>query len=399
MEYKDASLKKHEILIVDDIPSNLNFLSEVLHVEGIGVMLATNGADALEIARYKLPDLILLDIAMPVMDGYEVCAKLKEDSVTRDIPVIYLTARTEPEDILKGFDTGAVDYILKPFSSAELIARVRTHLELKAKTEALKAINSRLEEEVRQRTSEITLANLNLTETNKMLEKAYDDLSNLDKAKDEFIRHINHELRTPLQGIHGFTLILEELVNSPEQKEYIQAINSLVKRLVKLSEISLLFTEIKAKNYQINLKNLSLKHTIEQVLETFKKDRPKITVMPNLPDENIYVKADQRLLNICLELIIDNALKYTSDKGHVTIRTTRDEAFTSIEISDDGPGFSTKALESLYELFTADNLKYRSHGFGIGLATAKIISDTLSAKLEICNLPEKGAMVRMIFEV
>jgi len=399
MEFKDASLKKHEILIVDDIPSNLNFLSEVLHVEGIGVMLATSGADALEIARYQLPDLILLDIAMPVMDGYEVCAKLKEDPVTRDIPVIYLTARTEPEDILKGFDTGAVDYILKPFSSAELIARVRTHLELKAKTEALKAINSRLEEEVRQRTSEITLANLNLTETNKMLEKAYDDLSNLDKAKDEFIRHINHELRTPLQGIHGFTLILEELVNSPEQKEYIQSINSLVKRLVKLSEISLLFTEIKAKNYQINLKNLSLKHTIEQVLETCKKDRAKITVMPNLPDENIYVKADQRLLNICLELIIDNALKYTSDKGHVTIRTLRDEAFVSIEVTDDGPGFSTKALESLYELFTADNLKYRSHGFGIGLATAKIISDTLSAKLEISNLPEKGAMVRMIFEV
>jgi two-component system sensor histidine kinase/response regulator len=399
MEFKDASLRKHEILIVDDIPSNLNFLSEVLHVEGISVMLATSGADALEIARYKLPDLILLDIAMPVMDGYEVCAKLKEDPVTKDIPVIYLTARTEPEDILKGFDTGAVDYILKPFSSAELIARVRTHLELKAKTEALKAINSRLEEEVRQRTSEITLANLSLTETNKMLEKAYDDLSNLDKAKDEFIRHINHELRTPLQGIHGFTLILEELVNSPEQKEYIQSINSLVKRLVKLSEISLLFTEIKAKNYEINLKNLSLKHTIEQLLETFKKDRAKITVMPNLPDENIYIKADQRLLNICLELIIDNALKYISDKGNVTIRTFRDEAFTNIEISDDGPGFSTKALESLYDLFTADNLKYRSHGFGIGLATAKIISDTLSAKLEICNLPEKGAMVRMIFEV
>jgi K+-sensing histidine kinase KdpD len=111
------------------------------------------------------------------------------------------------------------------------------------------------------------------------------------------------------------------------------------------------------------------------------------------------IKADQRLLNICLELIIDNALKYTADNGNITVKTVRDGSIVSLEVADDGPGFSTKALESLYELFTADNLKYRSHGFGIGLATAKIILDTLSAKLEISNLPGKGAMVRMIFEL
>jgi two-component system sensor histidine kinase/response regulator len=397
-EIKEVQAKQ-QVLIVDDIPSNLNFLSEVLHVEGIGVLLATSGGDALEIAQYKLPDLILLDIAMPVMDGYEVCAALKADPRTCDIPVIYLTARTEPEDILKGFETGAVDYILKPFNSAELIARVKTHLELKNTTAELKAINSRLEEEVRQRTSEIILANRELKETNRKLEKAYEDLSNLDKAKDEFIRHINHELRTPLQGIHGFTLIMEEIVESPEQKEYIQAINSLVKRLVKLSEISLLFTEIKAKNYKLALRPISLKNAVSQVLEIFRKDRAKISVIPAPSDDHIFVKSDQRLLNTCLELVIDNALKYTSDKGEVVIRMFHEDSFAGMEVTDNGPGFSSKALESLYELFTADNLKYRSHGFGIGLATVKIILDTLHARLEISNLPEKGAMVRMIFEV
>jgi len=391
--------RKHEILIVDDIPSNLNFLSEVLHVEGIGVILATTGAHAIEIARYKVPDLILLDIAMPVMDGYEVCEKLKEDPATRDIPVIFLTARTEPEDILQGFQTGAVDYILKPFNAMELIARVKTHLELRDKTEMLKSINLRLEEEVRQRTAEITEANLHLTDANRKLEKAYDDLSNLDKAKDEFIRHINHELRTPLQGIHGFTLILEDIVQSPEEKEYIQNINSLVKRLVKLSEISLLFTEIKAKNYKITLKPLSLKNSINQMLEFFSDDRDKITVMHSYPEENIFVLADQRLITTCLELIIDNALKYTSDDGKVIIRTFRSEDLAGIEILDDGPGFTPKALESLYELFSADNLRYRSHGFGVGLATAKVILDTLNARLDVSNLADKGAMVRLVFEV
>jgi two-component system sensor histidine kinase/response regulator len=391
--------RKSEVLIVDDIPSNLNFLSEVLHLEGIGVMLATSGADALQIAHYKLPDLILLDIAMPLMDGYEVCAKLKSDPATKDIPVIYLTARTEPEDILKGFETGAVDYILKPFNATELIARVKTHLELKAKTEALLSINQRLEEQVKQRTAEITEANINLRETNRKLEQAYQDLSNLDKAKDEFIRHINHELRTPLQGIHGFTLILEDIVESPEQKEYLQAINSLVKRLVKLSEISLLFTEIKAKNYKIILKPLSLKHSINQILEVFRKDRDRITVLHSMPDESLFIKADQRLMNTCLELVIDNALKYTPEDCKVVIRTFREDSLTGVEVLDEGPGFTTKALESLYELFTADNLRYHSHGFGVGLATAKIILDTLSAKLEISNLPDKGAAVRMVFGI
>jgi two-component system sensor histidine kinase/response regulator len=395
----DLSHKKSEVLIVDDIPSNLNFLSEVLHLEGISVLLATSGVDAIEIARYKHPDLILLDIAMPMMDGYEVCARLKEDPSTLDIPVIYLTARTEPEDILKGFESGAVDYILKPFNATELIARVRTHLELRAKTEALKSVNFHLEEQVRQRTAEITDANRNLTDTNRKLALAYEELSELDKAKDEFIRHINHELRTPLQGIHGFTLILEDIVESPEQKEYLQSINSLVKRLVKLSEISLLFTEIKAKNYKITLKPLSLKNSINQILDTFQNDRERINVLHSLPGENYFIKADQRLMNTCLELVVDNALKYTPEDGKITIRTFHEEAITGVEILDEGPGFTTKALESLYELFTADNLRYHSHGFGVGLATAKVILDTLSAKLDISNLPDKGASVRMVFDV
>lgn len=389
---------KPQVLIVDDIPSNLNFLSEVLYVEGIGVLLATGGTDALEIARYKLPDLILLDIAMPVMDGYEVCASLKADPATRDIPVIYLTARTEPEDILKGFQSGAVDYILKPFNATELIARVRTHLQLKNITAELKSVNSRLEEEVYLRTAEIVRTNDELTNANRKLGKAYEDLSNLDKAKDEFIRHINHELRTPLQGIHGFTLILEDIVESPEQKEYIQAINSLVKRLVKLSEISLLFTEIKAKNYNITFKPLLLKNSVAQVLESFRNEQPRIIVNHEETDQNILVQSDQRLLNTCLELVIDNALKYTSETGRVAIRIFHNDDHSGIEVSDNGPGFSAKAMESLYDLFTADNLRYHSHGFGIGLATVKIILDTLSAKLEINNLPEGGAMVRMMFE-
>jgi two-component system sensor histidine kinase/response regulator len=389
--------RKHEILIVDDIPSNLNFLSEVLHAEGFKVMLATTGADAIEIARFKHPDMILLDIAMPLMDGYEVCASLKQDSETLDIPVIFLTARTEPEDILKGFEAGAVDYILKPFNALEMMARVRTHLDLRDHARTLKNINLHLENEVRQRTAEITEANRNLTEANVKLEKAYDELTNLDKAKDEFIRHINHELRTPLQGIHGFTLIMEEIVESPEQKEYLQNINSLVKRLVRLSELSLLFTEIKAKNYKITLRPVSLCITMNHVLEIFQPVKHRFEMHAGDPLGNIFVEADQRLLNTCLELIIDNAVKYTPEPGKIFIRTFRQDQMAGIEVEDQGPGFTPKALDNLYQLFSADNLGFRTHGFGIGLATAKIILDTLGAKLDISNLSQGGALVKLTF--
>ena len=393
-----ASGKKNQVLIVDDIPSNLNFLSEVLHAEGIGIMIATNGKDAIEIAQSKLPDLILLDIAMPVMDGYEVCARLKQNPETHDIAVIYLTARTEPEDILRGFETGAVDYILKPFNAAELIARVKTQLELKEKTQALKSMNDVLEEQVKQRTEELTVSNRNLTESKQKLEEAFKELAMLDEAKDEFIRHVNHELRTPLQGIHGFTLILEEIITSPEQKEYLQAIDSLVKRLVKLSEITLVITEIKANKYKLSLGPVSLPEIIYLTLEFFKKDREKIIIRSEQTEPELTILADQKLLVMCMEQILDNAIKYAADEGKIEVRIYRKNSSVFVEITDNGPGFSKKALEHLYELFSADNLRYRSHGFGIGLATSKTILDSISAGLEVENLPQGGAMVRIEFK-
>jgi two-component system sensor histidine kinase TctE len=103
-------------------------------------------------------------------------------------------------------------------------------------------------------------------------------------------------------------------------------------------------------------------------------------------------------MNTCLELVIDNSLKYTSDKGEVSIRIFKEGELAGVEVLDNGPGFSQEAMDSLYDLFTADNLKYHSHGFGVGLATVKVILDTLSARLEINNLPEKGARVRMVFD-
>ncbi len=119
------------ILIVDDVPINLQVLVNILREKSYKISVATSGEKALEMVERFLPDLILLDVMMPEMDGFEVCQKLKEDEKTRDIPVIFLTAKTEKEDIIKGFGLGAVDYVTKPFNKAELLARVDTHLLLR----------------------------------------------------------------------------------------------------------------------------------------------------------------------------------------------------------------------------------------------------------------------------
>jgi CheY-like chemotaxis protein len=123
--------KKRLILAVDDNPQNLQFLGKLLSDNGYEVAVAQSGQQALNFIRKSEPDLILLDIMMPDMDGYAVCQTIKADFSTRHIPVIFLTAKVDPSDVVKGFETGGVDYVTKPFNSLELLARVRTHVEVK----------------------------------------------------------------------------------------------------------------------------------------------------------------------------------------------------------------------------------------------------------------------------
>jgi DNA-binding response OmpR family regulator len=142
----DEIKKQKLILAVDDIAENLELLARNLQRIGHKVLLATSGVQAIEIANAKLPDLILLDVQMPIMSGFEVCAKLKEDANTKNIPIIFLTAKTEQDSIVEAFSLGAVDYILKPFYNEELFARVDTHLRLKELSDELIAKNKLIAE-------------------------------------------------------------------------------------------------------------------------------------------------------------------------------------------------------------------------------------------------------------
>ena len=171
---------KPRILVVDDVMQNLQVVGTMLRNEGYDVMPAGSGPQALERVRVRVPDLILLDLMMPEMDGLEVCRRLKADSSTRQIPIIFLTASNEMEHLVKGFEAGAVDYVTKPFNGAELLARVRTHLELKLARERLREMND---------------------------------------EKNEFMGIAAHDLRNPLSAIQGYSEMVIEDAQSLKHSE------------------------------------------------------------------------------------------------------------------------------------------------------------------------------------
>jgi PAS domain S-box-containing protein len=167
------------VLIVDDAPENIQVLSSVLYPQGIKLSIAQRGDEAINIALRKPPDLILLDIIMPEMDGFEVCTRLKEQPATCEIPIIFLTAKTRLDDVLKGFELGAVDYVTKPFHPSELLSRVQTHLELKRARDLIARQNQQLAEALRQNEQQYRF----------LVENVTDGIGIMQRDKLVFVNH------------------------------------------------------------------------------------------------------------------------------------------------------------------------------------------------------------------
>ncbi|MBW4617987.1 MAG: EAL domain-containing protein [Cyanosarcina radialis HA8281-LM2] len=196
-----ASEQKADILIVDDTPNNLRFLSTTLTEYGYKIRSVTDGSMALTVAQAALPDLILLDIKMPGLDGYEVCQRLKANEKTREIPVIFLSALDEVLDKVKAFTVGGVDYITKPFQLEEVLARIENHLSLQAAREEIRQLNSELEERVRQRTAQLE---------QEILER--------QQAQEELLYVALHDVLTGLPNRTWFMERLEQLLKQVKKK-------------------------------------------------------------------------------------------------------------------------------------------------------------------------------------
>ena len=202
---------KYNILVVDDTIKNLQLLCCLLQENSdYLVNVARNGVEALDIVKKINFDVILLDINMPVMDGYETRQKLKADEAYSHIPIIFLTAQSDQQSIFKAFLCGAIDYLVKPFNGRELSMRVKTQLELKAHRDNLESL-------VEERTSKLA--------------KALDDLTRSSKIKNEFLATMSHEMRTPMNGIMGLSSLLAAEDLTVEQSSYVHNIQKSLNQL------------------------------------------------------------------------------------------------------------------------------------------------------------------------
>ena len=381
---------ENTILIVDDTPGNIDILVELL--EDFDTKIAINGEDALETAfEGDPPDLILLDIMMPEMDGYEVCRRLRANKLTKDVPIIFLTAKTLKKDIIKGFEAGGQDYITKPFDARELMERVKTQLELKSQREILKNMNVILEEKVQERTAQLQEALSNLDKANK-------ELQGLDTAKNSFLMMISHELRTPLNGIVGASYFLRDsLSEDKELGEFVDMLKLSVDRLEKFSTTALIITQLQAE-YKLSIETIDMvelaKQCIEKNIEAAKEK--VISIYKDIVDPDLTIEAEKVMIERAVNSIIDNAIKYSEENSFIRLKIYADGNKKIIEVSDKGRGFTQEALDKLFKPFGLGEQHYDDN-IGLSLKATKHIMEAHGGEIEVENLEEGGACVRLIF--
>ncbi|TLX74055.1 hybrid sensor histidine kinase/response regulator [Labilibacter sediminis] len=237
-------MNKDKILIVDDNASNIQILANNLAKAKYEVEYALDGESAVEWVESELFDAILLDVVMPGIDGFETCRQIKNDSKHKNTPIIFLTANDDLETVKKAFNAGGVDYLTKPYSQEELLARLATQIELNKNRQKLKNVNQYLEKQVEKK--------------NKELKKAYEGLKVLDAAKNEFLSIISHELRTPLNGIIGSVSLLNNMKLEGDIQQVMAILNDSVSRLERYSL------------YAINISNTKLSKNAEKYFKAFK---------------------------------------------------------------------------------------------------------------------------------
>jgi two-component system, sensor histidine kinase and response regulator len=384
-------LRGNSILIVDDNPQNLQVLGRLLQEKHCEIEFATNGPAALEWLESRKFDLILLDINMPDMNGFEVCKKIRTMEKWDNIPVIFLSADNDRDSILRGFELGGQDFVTKPFDSRELIVRVKTHIALKISLEKLAILNRSLEEKVKERTAELHAANINLERMNTRLME-------LDNAKSEFLNLISHEIRTPLNGIILPVEMLKDSVSPAEMKDLIDILDSSVRRLENFSVNALLITRLKTRKEEIKMQDLNVEELMDEILNgarlLISGKHLKIVRVSGLRGSGI--KGDRDLLIKCIGSLFDNAVKFSPENGEIEIKMVEESTGLSVEISDNGPGIPQDVIEKGAELFSRGRA-YDDNSTGIGIPLALLIAEAHGCRITLRNRPEGGANVRMLF--
>ncbi len=374
-------MNQHKVLIVDDNPQNIQVLGSMLKEAKYQIGFANNGKQALEILNQSNDfDIVLLDIDMPILDGYQTCSIMRSTEKLKDIPVIFLTAFAEEENIIRGFDSGAQDYVLKPFNSRELLARVDTHIQLKNKTAQLKQMNQLLEKKVEERTRELKAA----------LEKAEE----MNKLKSNFLANMSHELRTPLIGILGFSEILKQDLKDSELIEMAENIYLSGIRLSETLNLILDLSKLESEKSELIFETVDLIKETTDILNLFSKTAEKqgLHLKSLFSHHSILIKMDGRAYRTILNNLINNALKFTT-AGGILVDVSLKEKFVEIQVKDTGIGIPHECLKIIFDEFrqVSEGLGRNFEGTGLGLNITKKLVDKFGGEISVESELGKGS--------
>lgn len=379
------------ILIVDDFKTNILYMQNILENEKFKICPCTDTDEAINIIGEQSFDLILLDIVMPKTDGYGMCQIVRKSEHNKHTPIIFITSQKEERNIIKAFELGGQDYVTRPFQEKELIARVRTHVELKKRREQLEFMNNNLNNLVDIQTQELNTMLEKLRESYEELKYAKKELESLEKIKENFLNIISHEIRTPLNGIMGFSSLLKDELTEFKYVNYLNMMDESVKRLEKFSLEALLITELKTGKYVINYEPIDLRFQIKELEEKHCKliESKGLKIRCDLEIMNIY--GDTFLIYQVLSNIFENAVICSPENGMIKITGIVSEDYYCLSIMDEGKGFPEFVFHNLEKSFINEN--FIDNNPGLGLYTAYTIMKFLNGDIKLSNNYYGGANV------
>lgn len=350
------------VLIVDDNPNNIKIIALILRSLKYKIVIATNGEQAIELVDQIQPDIVLLDVMMPKLDGFETCKLIKSNETYKNLPIIFITALSDTESLVKGFKVGGVDFITKPFNKDELISRVNTHLELKR--------------------------------TRDELQKTTEHLAELNVLKDKMFSVIGHDLRSPLSSVKMTLEFLSQVTGDDQSiSENISIMLKTTDEVFSLLENLLGWAKSQSGNLFIQQETIDLEDVANSILMLNKGNANlKSIELKNEIERGTTVYADLNTLKIVLRNLISNAIKFTPEQGVIKIKSVCFDNTVRIEVLDTGIGMSDETLKKLFKpgQYVSTYGTNRESGSGLGLLLCHDFIEKNNGKIRIESEVGKG---------